>query len=173
MSAMRIVFLLVSAITFFAAFKVVSSRRVMHAALWLVMTLMGVAILFALLETRFFAVVQLLVYIGAIAILIIFSVMLTRHVMEDVGPQVNPGWWLPLAASLGLFAVLVGALSLWQKFPTVERAVPAGGEDLQRLGMALVDPAGYVIPFEVASVLLLAALIGALVVATNHKGRKQ
>lgn len=173
MTAMQIIFLLTGTITLFAAFKVVSSRRMMHAALWLVLALMGVAILFALLESRFFAVVQLLVYIGAIAILILFSVMLTRHVMEDIGPQVNPGWWLPLAASAGLFAALVGTLSLWDKFSTTSRTVPAGGEDLQRLGLALVDPAGYVIPFEVASVLLLAALIGALVIATDHKGRRR
>jgi len=171
MTFLQIIFLFTAAVTFFAAIKVVSSRRMMHAALWLVLALFGVAVLFATLETRFFAVVQLLVYIGSIAILIIFAIMLTRGVMEDLGPQVNRGWpWMAFLA-LALFVIMAYVLTGWDQFWRMERTVPAGGEDLLKLGNALVDPAGFAIPFEVASLLLLAALIGSIIIASERKGR--
>ena len=68
---------------------VVSAPKILHAALWLVAALFGVAMLFAMLEASFFAVIQVLVYIGAIAILVIFAVMLTRRAMVDEGAQVD------------------------------------------------------------------------------------
>lgn len=170
MTAMQITFLMVSAVTLVSAVLVVSVRKMMHAALWLVLTLLGVAVLFALLESRFFTVVQVLVYIGSIAILIIFAVMLTQKVMVDTGPQVNRNFWLAALVSFGSFAGIVAALAQWPAFSTAQRVVPAGGEDLVALGKALVDPNGYVIPFEIASVLLLAALTGAIYIAVERKG---
>jgi len=173
MTVLQIIFLLAAAITLSSAVMVVSSRRMMHVALWLVLTLFGVAILFALLEIRFFVVVQVLIYIGAIAILIIFAVMLTRHSLEDVGPHFNRGWWIAILACFATFSGLVAVLSSWSKFQTIIRTIPAGGEDILSLGKAFIDPAGYVIPFEVASVLLLAALIGAIFVASERKEGKR
>ncbi len=85
-SAAQVIFILVAAVTLFSAVMVVSVRRMMHAALWLIVTLLGVAVLFVLLQAGFFAVVQVLIYIGAIAILIIFAVMLTRQVMSEKFP---------------------------------------------------------------------------------------
>ena len=170
MAPIQIIFLLVAAVTLASAVMVVSVRRIMHAALWLILTLLGVAILFALLETRFFVVVQVIVYIGAIAILIIFAVMLTRRVMDDNEIQLNRNWWIAALIAFIFLVGIVGALSTWGEFDTVERAVPDGGEDLVALGEALVDPSGFMIPFEVASVLLLAALIGAVYVAQERKG---
>lgn len=166
---LQIVFLIISAVTLASAVMVVSTRRVMHAALWLVLTLSGVAALFATLEASFFAVIQVAVYVGAIAILIIMTVMLTRNSMEDVGPQVNRNWPVVLVASLAVLAGLVFMLARWPLFETQARALPPGGENLVGLGKALVSPAGYVIPFEVASVLLVAALIGAILVAGEPK----
>jgi NADH-quinone oxidoreductase subunit J len=170
MTATQIIFLIVSAVTLGSAVMVVGARRVMHAALWLVLVLLGVAILFALLETRFFAVVQVLVYIGAIAILIIFAVMLTQKVMIDVGSQVNRNFGVAVLAAVGSYAGIIWILSHWAKFNEVNRAVPSGGEDLVKLGQSLVDPAGYVIPFEIASVLLLAAMVGAIYIAVDRRG---
>jgi NADH-quinone oxidoreductase subunit J len=83
MTPIQIVFLLVAAATLISAVMVVSARRIMHAALWLVLSLLGVAIIFVTLETSFFAVVQVIVYIGAIATLIIFAVMLTRREQQQ------------------------------------------------------------------------------------------
>jgi NADH-quinone oxidoreductase subunit J len=169
-SALQIIFLLVAAGTLAAAVCVVSVRRMMHAALWLVLALMGVAVMMALLETRFFAIVQLLVYIGAIAILIIVGVMLTHRMMDDQAQQVIRAWPLAALASMALMAGLIAILGRWNQTATVVRAVPAGGENIQALGLALVDPAGFVMPFEVASVLLLAAMVGAIFVALDQKG---
>lgn len=172
-SLMQIIFLLVAVVTLAAAVMVVSVRRMMHAALWLILALFGVAVLFAMLESRFFAVVQLLIYIGAIAILVIFAVMLTRRASLDVGRPVIRGWWLAALVCIALFGGLVVVLGASDGFSTAARSVPAGGEDLAALGSALVDPNGFVIPFEVASVLLVAAMLGAVYIASDRKGGKR
>lgn len=169
MTPMQIIFLVVGAVTLASAVMVVTSRKIMHAALWLVLALGGVAAVFALLEAGFFALIQVAVYIGAIAILIIFAVMLTRRVMEDTGPQVNKNWPVALVAAGGTLAGLVYLLSQWQGFLSPAQAMPAAGENLAQFGEALVSPTGYLVPFEVASVLLVAALIGAIFVAGEPK----
>jgi NADH-quinone oxidoreductase subunit J len=94
MTVDQIVFLLVALATLGSGFMVVTTRNMVHAALWLVATLFAVAIVFALLNASFLAVVQVVVYVGAIAILFIFAVMLTRRDMRDQGPQLNPNWGL-------------------------------------------------------------------------------
>lgn len=170
MTIQQVFFLAVAAVTLFAAVMVVSTRRIMHAALWLILSLFGVAVSFALLEAGFFAVVQVVVYIGAIAILIIFAVMLTRQVFLDVGPQLNRGWWIPAVLVAGLYAALVGVLSTWSGFQTQAAALPEEAADLGLFGLALVDLNAYAVPFEVASVLLLGALVGAIFIASDRKG---
>lgn len=171
MIVMQVLFILIALVTLFSALRVVTAQRIPHAAMWLILTLVGVAVLFALLDAGFFVVVQIMVYVGAIAILIIFAVMMTRNAMEDTGPQVGRTWWA-LLASGGLFMILVGALSPWKAVQSLPGALPDGGLDIAELGMALVDPEGFVIPFEVASLLLLAAMIGAAFVALRRGGRE-
>jgi NADH-quinone oxidoreductase subunit J len=173
MTAMQIIFLLVAVGTLASSLMVVTVRRIMHAALWLVLALMGVAVMMALLETRFFAIVQLLVYIGAIAILIIVGVMLTRRMMDDQGIQVNRYWPAGAVAAVAVLAGLISTLSTWNRFGTTTRTVAAGGENIRDFGLALVNPNGFVIPFEVASVLLLAAMIGAIFIAMERKGSEE
>jgi NADH-quinone oxidoreductase subunit J len=169
MSGLQIIFLIIGAVTLVCAVLVVTARRIMHAALWLIAALFGVAAMFATLETGFFTAIQVAVYIGAIAILIIFTVMLTRRSMEDVGPQVNKNWPIGLAVSA---LALVGLVYLLAQFPgsqVGERAPMTGGEDIAALGKALVSPDGYLVPFEIASILLIAALIGAIFIAGEPK----
>jgi NADH-quinone oxidoreductase subunit J len=125
--------------------------------------------LFATLQAGFFVVVQVLVYIGAIAILVIFAVMLTRRVMVDEGPQVIKLWFLAMLAAVGMYGGLVFLLRNWPGFQTVPPAMQGDGDLVTNLGTALVSPNGYVIPFEIASVLLLAALVVAIVVAWPKK----
>jgi NADH-quinone oxidoreductase subunit J len=166
MTPLQIVFLIVGAFTLLAAFFVVTRPNLVHASLWLIAALAGVAVLFVLLEAGFLAAVQVVIYIGAIAILIIFAVMLTRRVMADSGPQVNRNWWGAALAALLLFG---GLLALLSRVPDAGATLPAAISDpealLEDLGQALVDVDRYVLPFEVASVLLLAALIGAIAIA--------
>jgi NADH-quinone oxidoreductase subunit J len=161
----QIVFIISAALIVASALMVVTSRNLVHAALWLISTLFGVAILYVLLEAGFLAVVQVVVYIGAIAIMFIFAVMLTRRDMREHGPGLNAGW--PAVAVLSLL-VFGGLFAILSTMP-VKTAVPVSGDSLLALGNALVSPDLFVLPFEVASVLLLAALIGAVYVARNKK----
>jgi NADH-quinone oxidoreductase subunit J len=148
---------------------VVTTRNLVHAALWLVSTLFGVAVTFALLNASFLAVVQVVVYIGAIAILFIFAVMLTRKDMRDQGPQMNKNWWVGVLLSVLVFAGLFLLLQGWSGLSKTASEIPAGFDAVSELGDALVSPNAYVLPFEVASVLLVAALVGAVYVAFNRK----
>jgi len=114
-----------------------------------------------------------LVYIGAIAILVIFAIMLTRHIAEDTSPQHNKGWWLPLVGMVVLFVGIVVGLSQWSGFETPLPVLPAEANNLVLFGQALTSPDSYVIPFEVASILLLAALMGAIYLGTEGKRGKK
>lgn len=167
----QIVFLVAAAVTLLAAFMVVTSRSMVHAALWLIMALAGVAVFFVLLNAGFLAVVQVAVYIDAIAIMIIVVVMLTRRSMGIQDRQKNKTWWVAVIAALLLFGSLV---LMFTQAPLLGAEAPAltmGSEAmLEELGLALVDVDRYIVPFEVASVLLLAALVGSIIVA--WPGRK-
>lgn len=169
MTGAQIIFLVVAAFTLLSAVMVVTTRNLVHAALWLVSTLFGVAVVYALLNANFIAVVQVVVYIGAIAILFIFAVMLTRKDMRDSGPQINKNWWAGALVAVLTFAGLAFLLSGWSGFSKTAAELPAGFDAISLLGEALVSPTAYVLPFEVASVLLLAALVGAVYVAFNKK----
>ncbi len=166
MTGLQIVFIVTGVVTLVAAVLVVVSRNLVHAALWLILALAGVAVLFVLLEAGFLAIVQVAVYIDAIAILIIVTVMLTRHAMRDDLAQLNRTW---LWAALSALILFGGILLIFNQVPNlnVEPATLTGATDttLENLGQSLVDVNQFVIPFEIASVLLLAALIGAIFVA--------
>ena len=169
MTAEQIIFLVVALFTLGSGFMVVTTGNLVHAALWLVATLFGVAVVFALLNAGFLAVVQVVVYIGAIAILFIFAVMLTRKDMRDQGPQTNRGWWVGALIAVLVFAGLFFLLQGWNGLSKTAAAIPSGFDAVSELGNALVSPDAFVLPFEVASVLLLAALVGAVYVAFNRK----
>lgn len=169
MSVMQVVFLITAIVSLGGAVMVVTVRNLVHAALWLILTLFGVAVMYGLLSAPFFTVVQVVIYIGAIAILMIFAVMLTRRVRQEPGSSMNKGWWLAGLISLVLFTALVWLLSTWPGFQTSLPELPQDFDSIQVLGAALVAPEGYVIPFEIASLLLVAALIGAVAVAWERK----
>jgi NADH-quinone oxidoreductase subunit J len=169
MTGEQIIFLVVALFTLGSGFMVVTTRNLVHAALWLVSTLFGVAVTFALLHASFLAVVQVVVYIGAIAILFIFAVMLTRKDMIDQGPQMNRNWWFGALLAVLTFAGLFFLLQGWNGLSKTASAYPADFDAISELGNALISPNAYVLPFEVASVLLVAALVGAVYVAFNRK----
>lgn len=169
MTGAQIIFILVALFTLGSGVMVVTSRNLVHAALWLVSALFGVAVTYAILNAAFLAVVQVVVYIGAIAILFIFAVMLTRREIRDQGPQMNPNWWLGVVLSVLVFAGLFFLLQGWSGLSTTAADIPAGFDSISELGNALTSPNAYVLPFEVASVLLVAALIGAVYVAFNPR----
>ncbi len=162
---MQVVFLLVSLFTVACAFMVVTHRNLFSSALFLVGTFFGVAALYVLLEAEFLAVAQVLIYVGAIATLIVFAIMLTRGMMSGrTSPRNEQAVWA------GLGSIVLGVVFLYLvvyrvNWPVVEKAVPA--DTIERLGASLVGH--YLIPFELASVLLLAALIGAVLIAREKE----
>lgn len=165
MTGAQIVFLICAGLILGSAVMVVTARNLMHAAFWLIAALFGVAVLYALLQAGFMAMIQIVIYIGAIAILFIFADMLTRRDLRDRPGQTRANWWI--AALLGAL-LLAGLAFLVLSLPGTERtpaAMPEGLDTVSALGLALVSPNAYVLPFEVASVLLLAALVGAVYVA--------
>ena len=163
MTLAQLIFLAAAAVTLIAAIMVVTSPRLIHAGLWLILSLAGIAVLFILLDNGFLAVVQVAIYIDAIAILIIIAVMLTRAVMSDADRQINR---MGLAAAFASLILLAGLLAMVLQVPAATPAPLVDAEvNLDALGRALVDVDGFILPFEVASVLLVAALVGAILVA--------
>lgn len=164
-----IAFFVLSLLTIGGALGVVISRNLIHGALYLIISLFGGAGIFILLSAPFLAAVQVLVYIGAIAILIIFAVMLTRS-MTNNSAVFNGQWWVSLLAAVLLMVVLaVGViLPVWGAGGTNSSQPVAGlaGTTVD-LGLALLDGNQYVLAFEVASLMLTGALIGAIWIARD------
>lgn len=156
----QIVFWVMTVFTIGGAIGVVSSRNLFHSALYLILSFFGVTGYYVLLSAGFLAVVQLMVYIGAIAILILFAIMFSRRLMALGESQANHQWWLSLPIALVLFLALlvtIGAVA-WP----VSDAEPTADTVLQ-LGLAFLG--SYLIPFEVIGILLSVALIGAVILA--------
>jgi NADH:ubiquinone oxidoreductase subunit 6 (subunit J) len=165
----QVAFILVSLLTLGTGLVVVTNRNLFHAALAMMASFLGVAGLYIMLDAGFLAAAQLLVYIGAISILIIFAIMLTRRMMQAREAPLNSQSGLGLVTAVGTFALIAAVITRWWGVeslsgrPDVPDSVLQGTVVL--LGEAFVRADGYVIPFIMASVLLLAALIGAIYVA--------
>ncbi len=143
-----------------AAALVVASRNVFHAALFLVASLSSVAGLYLLLNADFLAAVQVLLYVGAIAVMLIFGVMFTRDITHQ---NVSNRWWhLALLPAGLLFGMLAAAFQGTDWATREPSTAPTAGP----LGDVLFTT--YLLPLEVASVLLLAAIIGAIVIAKER-----
>ncbi len=136
----------------------------MHSVLWLILAFFGIAGIFILLHAEFLAVVQVLVYIGAISTLIIFAIMLSRGMMDPAQPRFNDQWRVVLGVA-AVLAVVLAAVVTQIRWPVTAGPVPA--DAIQRLGTDFVG--AYVVPFEVASVLLVAAMIGAIIIARERE----
>jgi len=162
---MQIVFFaILSVITLGAALMVVTSRNLLHSALWLIVSFFGIAGVFILLQAEFLAVVQVLIYIGAIAMLIIFAIMLTRRIMDPQQPRFNSQWGL-VGGFAALLFVGLAAVVTRVAWPVAAGEVPA--DAIAQLGVDFVGV--YAVPFEIASVLLVVAMIGAIIIARERE----
>jgi NADH-quinone oxidoreductase subunit J len=164
MTAHDAVFVLVGLVTAGAAVLTVTSKNLVHAALHLAVTLAGIAGVFLVLHADFLALVQLLVYVGAVAVLFLFGLMLTR---APIGREALDGQnrGMGLIVSGGLFVTLSALIihAFWG-----ESTAEVTGADIGQIGVAIF--AEWVLPFEVLSMLLLAALIGAILLARREDG---
>lgn len=162
MNAQNVAFGVVALGMAVSAIGVVTVPNVVHAALLLVIVLAGVAAQYILMASEFLAWVQVLIYIGAIIVLFLFGIMLTRNPMSDDSGLSNPlGQRLP---AMGVALLILGLLvTLFAKaFGRIELGVMSKTSTSQ-IGDSIFH--NYVIPFEVVSMLLLAALVGAVVIA--------
>ncbi len=165
MSPQEIVFLLVGIGTGAAAIATVTSRNLVHAAIFLAVTLSGIGAEFLVLHADFVAMVQLIVYVGAIAVLFLFGLMLTR---APIGREAldSQNRQLGLVVSVSLFGVLMALI--WQAFGDAEVVAAITGPNVTDIGYAIFEH--WVLPFEVVSMLLLGALVGSVMLSRREDG---
>jgi len=163
MSAQEIAFVILAGVGSLGALRLVTSQNVVHAALYLVVTLAMVGAVYLLVAAEFLAWVQVLIYVGAIVVLLLFSLMLTK---APIGRETLDNQQRALAAFAGI-GVLVGLVFLIQDTFGGKPPIRLQPATTSQIGASLFR--GFVLPFEVVSVLLLAALIGAVVIARKDE----
>ena len=168
MTGQEVAFVVIAVMGTVGALRVVSARNVVHAALYLVVTLATVAGAYLLLSAEFIAWVQILIYVGAIVILFLFGLMLTKApIGRDTLDHLPQNRVIGAVVALLIFAGLAGLmLQVWPVDTTGASAQLTGST--AAVGEAMFRD--YVLPFEVVSFLLLAALIGAIVLARKDEG---
>jgi NADH-quinone oxidoreductase subunit J len=161
-------FLLFATVSVITALTVVMARNPVHSALALMACFLQVSAIFVLLEAPLLAVIQIFVYVGAIMVLFLFVIMMI-DVREVVLQRFVPVSNLPALVLLVLLGAEMFVLVLWSdRFSVAEPVATRGGDEIRELGTTLF--AEYLLPFEVASVILLAALVGAIVLARKEPG---
>ncbi|MFC9821009.1 NADH-quinone oxidoreductase subunit J [Streptomyces erythrochromogenes] len=164
-TGVEIAFLLVGLATFGAALVTVTTKQLVHAALWLVVALGGIAVEYLLLTAEFIAWVQVLIYLGSVVVLLLFGLMLTKAPIGRSPDADSGNRWIALGvavvAAVALVWVVVDAFrTTWIDLDgPVQGSTKVSGEILFQ---------HWVLPFEALSVLLLAALIGAIVLSRRN-----
>jgi len=171
MSVTTGLFYVFSAVLLFAAFRVITARNPVHAALYLVLTFFQASMIWMLLEAEFLSITLVLVYVGAVMVLFLFVVMMMDINVENL----RAGFWthFPLAAVVGVVialemaAVLMGGFRVVED-PSVITQVPGGLSNTQQLGKLIYTQ--YLYPLEIAAAILLVAMIAAI--ALTLRARK-
>ena len=166
-------FYIFAGIAILAAIRVVTNKNILHAALFLILALFSVAAIYILLRAEFLAAVQILLYVGAIMALFVFTILLINVVQAQFLRQFHGQFWLALAL-VGCLALEIGYLlfkDVQGNFPLTQETPPevAAKAALETLARLLMTD--YLLLFEVASILLLAAMIGAIVLARGEHRR--
>jgi NADH:ubiquinone oxidoreductase subunit 6 (subunit J) len=156
-----IVFLLTAALTVAGALAAALLRNLVHCALSLTVTFAGLALLYLQLDAQFAGFVQILVYIGAVAILVVFAILLTRGSGIPEYRSYGKSWFAGIVIAAAVFALLTWAIT--KSFPATGTTLPVPSATVQSIGAALMS--SYVLPLEIVAILLTVALIGAVIVA--------
>ncbi len=154
----HLAFWALAAMTLGGASMILISRNLIHAVIWLVMSMLGIAGLYLTLSADFIAVVQVLIYVGAISVLMLFAIMLTPRAERDNSQT-------KISAPAGLVVLLVMIATMWVAVDTDWGPVRDGAltEQARLIGESLIKH--YILPFEIGAVLLTAALVGAIALA--------
>ncbi len=173
MDGSTIIFYLLAAMTLGFGFMAVTSRQIFRSAIYLLFSLVGVAGIYFWLNYQFIGAVQVVVYVGGIVVLIIFSIFLTQQAGEKLPRQSLNRKIFSALAVFCAFALTILQLYKNMFYQTNELPVTAGVKDIG--GKLLSTKAdGYALPFEIVSMLLLAALVGCIVIAaTSNTGKKE
>lgn len=168
MTASQIIFYIIATFILFTAFLAVTTRKIFRSAIWLLFALVGIAGLFFWMDVEFIAAVQIVVYVGGIVVLIIFSIFLTQQSGSEMQkPKLSRIVFSVLAAVFG-FALSYALISQYTFTAASDKALNV---EVGNIGMQLLSTTeqGYILPFEVVSILLLAAMIGCIVIAMKSK----
>jgi NADH-quinone oxidoreductase subunit J len=157
------IFYILAAFTVWAAAVVVLGKNIVRAAVALIFTFCGMAALYVLLDAEFLAAVQVLIYVGGITILLLFAIMLTSRISSVATRVINDQVLLSAIAAVGLLVSLIYAAV--RGIPALS-GPPRLPETAPFLGRALLTT--YALPFEVVSILLLAGMVGAIVLARKE-----
>ncbi len=173
MSASAVVFYIISTFILATGLLAVTSKKIFRSAIWLLFSLTGIAGLYFWLQMQFIAAVQIVVYVGGIVVLIIFSIFLTQQSGKELPvPRRSRSIFSALAVCAGFMLVwlLLRRTAFPQNLPE-QTDFAAPGTGVGAIGAQLLSTTehGYVLPFEVVSILLLAALIGCIVIAIKTK----
>jgi NADH-quinone oxidoreductase subunit J len=159
-------FYLLGLMTIISAMLSVTSRQIFRSAIYLLFALIGIAGIYFWLDYQFVAAVQIVVYVGGIAVLIIFSIFLTQQSAENLPAVAGKRI---LFSSLAALSGLALVLSLALRYGFVVAANTTGAPTVSQIGEKMLDVNGYALPFELVSMLLLAAMIGCIVIAMTNK----
>jgi NADH-quinone oxidoreductase subunit J len=167
-----VVFWVLAVLLVGSALAVVVMPRIIHAALFLVVVFGATAGIYVLLNAEFIAIVQVLIYAGAVTILVLFAIMLTQHSMGRNSNPFSGQWVLAALICVILAGGIIYAVSSSQMFigtPNSSANVASAGANggtVVHLGQLLYSPFSYsyVLPFEIASVVLLVAIVGAIMI---------
>jgi NADH:ubiquinone oxidoreductase subunit 6 (subunit J) len=162
---MSIMFYLVAALTLAGGLAAVLLKNIVHCALAVTVAFAGLALLFLQLDAQFAGFAQILIYIGAVAILVVFAILLTRESHTPEGGVFSRTWLLGLLIAAAVFAVLGWSVLQSARALLSEAAAPQ--VSVHDIGVALVGR--YVLPLEIVALLLTAATIGAVIVALHEK----
>ena len=167
MSASTIIFYIISTFILVAGFLSVTTRKIFRAAIWLLLSLVGIASLYFWMNVEFIAAVQIIVYVGGIVVLIIFSIFLTNQSGSEL-PKALLKQKIFAALSVVFGFALTYLLIFKNQFISSSNSLDVS---MKKIGNNMLDTqtSGYALPFEVVSILLLAAMIGSIVIAMKSK----
>ncbi len=164
-TSVAVVFWLLSFVIVVSAIMVVTLKNIFHCALALVACLFTVAGIFILLNAEFLAAAQVLIYVGAVSVLMIFAIMLTGKMASKEIIQTNKNALIAFLVCFGFVFTIIELSRSTNIWVTAAKALPE--DNIMALGKALLTE--YMLPFEVVSILMLAALIGAVVLAREEE----
>jgi NADH-quinone oxidoreductase subunit J len=167
MELSQIVFYFIAAFIVSMAILAVTAKQIFRSAIWLLFTLIGIAALYFWMEMEFIAAVQIVVYVGGIVVLIIFSIFLTQQSGKDM-PAPSTGRKIAALVAALLGVAFTGTLLYEANFEATNTVFD---NEVSRIGEAMLNTEtdGFALPFEAVSILLLAAMVGAIVIAMREE----